>query len=392
MAIWRHLHDIGTRAGWRPTVRAVLVAGIFGLSLLSMGHGRGAAMAGRAWGGVIPVPATGAPAAGPVLLLIPDSVAPRATLVAARPGLPAQILARDLPSQTALAPGPDGRSIALGEGGRGLWVIDIDRPRPRRVVMVPAARAHANPALAVEDVAWSPAPGHCMLAYALAVGTQEMIYEVNSDPRLGVWLVGCDGTHPRQLIAARRFGVLGGVPFGVGFPGLNALSWSPDGRRVLIVTGTGLIVVDATTGQARSLVRARSLALARGAQAEVPAAAYSPTSSGLFYLVDRGDIAEYDYTLVVADAQGHSARALLHSTDLLMSPVWTPDGRGIAYLWQRHVGVRVRVAPPLEVRVVDLATRRIRRVALPPSPLPLQDGTSGRVAMAWMPARPARSR
>jgi len=234
-------------------------------------------------------------------------------------------------------------------------------------------------------VAW--APDRCTLAYALAAGTQEMIHaNVNLDPRRGVWLVGCDGTHPRQLIAAQRFGALDGVQLPVGIPGLDALSWSRDGRSVLIVTDAGLIAVDATTGQARSLVRARAI------QAGLPSAAYSPTVPGLFYLANRGDIAEVDYTLVVADAQGHSARALLHSTDLLTSPVWAPDGRGIAYLWQRHVGVRARVTPPLEVRVVDLATRRIRRVVLPPLPLPLQNGESGQAAMAWMPARSARVR
>jgi len=202
-----------------------------------------------------------------------------------------------------------------------------------------------------------------------------------ADPRSGVWLVGCGGERPRQLVAAHRFGPLVGVQYPLGIAASPSLSWSCDGRSVLIAVGRGLIAVDVATGRARALMTARAI------QASIAAAAYAPAAAELFYLADRGTLSEADSTIVVTDARGPRPRAQKHTTALLTSPAWAPDGRSIAYLWQRHLGPGTRAMPRLEVRVVDRATGRVHRVALPPLPLSLQSGEQAQALLTWLPAR-----
>lgn len=50
------------------------------------------------------------------------------------------------------------------------------------------------------------------------------------------------------------------------------------------------------------------------------------------YVTSTGLGREARYALVVADADGHNPRTVVNSTEPLMSPSWSPDGRRLAYV------------------------------------------------------------
>jgi TolB protein len=55
-------------------------------------------------------------------------------------------------------------------------------------------------------------------------------------------------------------------------------------------------------------------------------------STNIAYVSVTGDKLKPTYKLVVADADGENARALMESLQPIMSPAWSPDGRKLAYV------------------------------------------------------------
>ena len=55
-------------------------------------------------------------------------------------------------------------------------------------------------------------------------------------------------------------------------------------------------------------------------------------STQIVYVAVIGDRLKPTYKLIVADADGESARVLLESRQPIMSPAWSPDGRKLAYV------------------------------------------------------------
>jgi TolB protein len=55
-------------------------------------------------------------------------------------------------------------------------------------------------------------------------------------------------------------------------------------------------------------------------------------STRIAYVTVTGEAGQQNYRLIVADADGANARVLVESSEPLMSPAWSPDGRKLAYV------------------------------------------------------------
>ncbi len=285
-------------------------------------------------------------------LLVTDRVPgePGVTLFATNPARAStpRALVRALPDVTAVAPSPRGRYIALAEGARGLWLVDADGTRPRRLLPAPPPAPGPTGTYYINAVAWSP--DRYTLAYAV---TQPIGYPLyRAPPRAapdGIWLVRYDGGAPRLLASNARLGI----------DGIGRLSYAADGRTLVAVAeqgrGADNLAVDAATG------RATTLPGAAGVADDVQA---SPVALRLAYLavVDvpvpgQPNTEDADEGLYVADSDGRR-RAELAQTMLetdIRDPAWAPDGRSVAYIWGGPPG---QVSN--EIHAVDVATGRVR--------------------------------
>jgi len=138
-------------------------------------------------------------------------------------------------------------------------------------------------------------------------------------------LVGILGGSAFLAIVDRSFdeigeaGGLGGVDSGV-----TSLSWTPDGKRIVVSRGQdegeALYLVNADGSDARRLTSADG-------DAEDPAV--SPSGKRIAYVAIPGT---WGVDLYVAGADGTDAKRLTHSEDVEGDPAWSPDGRQIAFV------------------------------------------------------------
>jgi len=328
---------------------------------------------------------------GPLLVLGTARSGGGATLFAVADGHAPAVLVSGLPTESAVAPSPRGRYIALAEGPRGLWLVDSDGTRRRRLLPAPRSYAPRTYALSIRAVAWSP--DRYTLAYSVSQDylgpppkTPFVSPSLPPDSRVGLWVTRYDTPRPRQLSHL----------VGCGPQHCDAaidLSWSSDGHTLgaAVYAGPGIAPyqIDVATGR-------QHLLLPSGTGDPPPYVVYSPVSLRIAYLSlvspiyndkrtpDPGSPPEQDALLAIADTRGEHARVVVQTPHMLASPAWSPDGRSIAYLWQRST-FTTSGDDGLELHAVDVATGRVRMWLR--GPLPAAFASDDVVSLAWMHAR-----
>lgn len=273
-------------------------------------------------------------------------------LVAVQAGQRPRVVIGALPPQTVIAPSPDGRYIALAEEDRGLWLIGSDGRHLHRLIQPPSGKVFVN------GVAWSPDGSTLVYALSLPVCMTAQC-PVVSDDRAGLWLVGRDGRHQRRLVSYKQ----------LGFDSATGLSWSSDGQAIAANLDPDVVAVDARTGRVRRAV------VPLGGEGAV----FSPASPALAYYtneypLDGEPAAGGPYVLHVQEPAGGHTRVVGRDTNPSpAAPIWSPDGKTLAYLWGWS-------PTKVEIHALNIATGRARVLLR----LSLHTPYGGFTAFAWM--------
>lgn len=199
-------------------------------------------------------------------------------------------------SRRLTPPGQDNDSPSFSAGGRrivyvryscrhvtpgclergDLWVMNADGSHKRRLTWTRR--------VSEEDPTWSPDGRHIAFA-ALGGGDR------------GIWVINSDGSHRRRLTH------WGDEP-----------SWSPDGRTIAYTAYESTYVISAAGGHPTHLIHG---------DAEAPD--WSPDGTRIVISRVGG--------LWVMNADGRDPHPITNTPSLSdLNPVWSPDGRWIAYL------------------------------------------------------------
>jgi len=230
---------------------------------------------------------------------------------------------------------PDGRQIAflhVRDGNQDVYVLDLDRNQMRRLTRDPSDDSQP---------AWSPD------GTRIAFVRNRALYLVNADgsaeQRLtshasspawspdgraiafkgaaGLDLVNPDGSGRRQLA-----------------PGVDHYRWSPDSRKIAYVTGDGMFVMNADGSAKLRLGLGEDPSWSLDGTRVAFVRSMRPTTS--VHPTNQNP------EIFVVNADGTGLKRLTHNRVWEQAPVWSPDGRKIAFYSERNGGRDVYVMNP----------------------------------------------
>ncbi len=189
---------------------------------------------------------------------------------------------------------PDGSLVALtansGQGDVDILVMDVAGGEPTNLT--------SKPGQDLQPV-WSPD------------GSQIAFISEREGGNLDIWLMGADGSNPRRLVST---------------PGEDQLgSWSPDGSRIVYSNtdeiGESLWIVDVASSESTRLTEST------GGTDSGPA--WSPNGDTIaFYSSADASTGPQIFTI---QPDGSNRQQLTTSSIPVIFPVWSPDGKWLAY-------------------------------------------------------------
>ena len=222
---------------------------------------------------------------------------------------------------------PDGRKIAFvrhRNGNDGVWVMNADGSSQRML-----ARKGDLPA-------WSP-------------DGRKIVFSGGAQ---GIFVMNADGSEHRRLETSRQSRWLA--------VGRGSFFWSPDWRKLAILSDAGrgdfnfgLYVMNANGSGLRSLAQRLLGRLGPGDGASQPA--WSPDGRRIAFVADRGG----NDDVFVVNADGGGLRRLTRNPAGDGAPVWSPDGRKIAFVSNRDGAYEVYVMNADGSRQRALAARTV---------------------------------
>ena len=232
---------------------------------------------------------------------------------------------------------PDSNSIAFlstHEDQNGLWVVRLDRPEPR--LLAPITVTNFFITYAGESFSWSPDSRRIAYISAKAETTESTDPRVidrlqyksrtsfSDNRRTHVWVVEVERPVPQQLTSGAFYD--------------HAVAFSPRGDEILFLSNhesdpdennnSDIFAVD-LGGQTRQLTQSR------GCEYDP---VWSPDGKSIAYVATTRDVTTIDSVaedthLFVMPAAGGGGKELATEQDRrVRDPQWSPDGRSIVYL------------------------------------------------------------
>lgn len=259
--------------------------------------------------------------------------------MAARPPRPEDLYDLRVPTETALS--PDGRHVAFGvkqvapgrDGYRtSLWIAPTDGLGPARQLTV-GARNDTTPRWSPDGRTVAFLSDRGAVLQAGGAGAKAGKAEAPKEGGTQAWLLPfADGGEARQVTDLPK--------------DVEGLAWSPDGRRLAVVSGA------ISTEPERKRER-------KPEEGPAPDTRLIDTLS--YQLNGAGFVHDRFQRLWLVDVASGEAELLTRGDHHDRSPQWSPDGRRIAFVSDRHpnpdLGWRT------DIYLVDVGSKEVRQLS-----------------------------